>query len=174
MLLAILFFLDIGVNVGVWSAMMMDVCKKVYAFEAHPVTFSKLQMLFLLNDKFKNYKIFNNAVSDNNDKVFFSDKSYLSGSNSISNTKSNILVQSIKIDDLLDELSIEDEYIMKVDVEGFEENVFKGAKIFLKEYKVKGIIFESDDERDADLKSLLTSYGYKVKDINRNDLYAYK
>lgn len=62
---------------------------------------------------------------------------------------------------MLDELSIEDEYIMKVDVEGFEENVFKGAKIFLKEYKVKGIIFESSNERDADLKSLLTSYGIK-------------
>jgi len=167
-------FLDIGANVGVYSAMMMDISKKIYAFEAHPITFKKLEMLFLLNDQFSNYFLFNNAVSDSNEDLYFTDKNYLSGSNSISHNETNIKIKSIRIDDLLDKLSVDDSYIIKVDVEGFEENVFRGAERFLKNYDVKGIIFESSPDRHNYLKDLLESYGYKVTFIDRNDLYAYK
>ena len=134
-------FIDIGANVGAYCVMLMDKVKKIIAFEAHPVTFEKLKMLFFLND-YKNYQLFNIAVSDESGKIFFTNKGYLSHENSISSINEGIEINSDTLDNLMTKLKLskDDNYIIKIDVEGFEQKVLRGGEQFLKQSVVKCII----------------------------------
>ncbi len=167
-------FIDIGANVGAYCAMLMDKVKQIIAFEAHPDTFEKLKMLFLMNN-YKDYKLFNIAVSDKSGSIFFTDKGYLSHENSISSKSKGIEINSDCLDSLITKLNKNDNYIIKIDVEGFEHEVLKGGKNFLKQSAVRCILLEKSDNKlkQQEVCKILSSYGYSVKNIkNSNNFFA--
>ena len=64
-------------------------------------------------------------------------------------------------------------YILKVDVEGFEQQVFEGSKNFLMNYNIEGIIFECF-ARNKVFK-VLEDYGYiNIKKLSENNYFATK
>ncbi len=168
-------FIDIGANVGSYCAMMMDKVKKIIAFEAHPVTFKKLEMLFLLNN-YKDYELYNKAVSNKPGKTFFTDKSYLSHENCIASSSEGLEIDSICLDNLI--LDKTDNYVVKIDVEGFEIEVLEGGKKFFQQNMVNGILFEKPKDYQKKKQKIfktLSDYGYGVKDIkNSNNVFAQK
>ena len=169
-------FIDIGANVGSYSAMMMDKVKRIIAFEAHPVTFKKLEMLFLLNN-YKDYELYNKAVSDKAGKIFFTDKGYLSHENSISSSGEGIEVDSDCLDNFITELNKDDNYVIKIDVENFEIEVLKGRKNFFKHIMVRCILFEKSEDKakQQEIYKIFSNYGYNVKDIKKsNNVFAQK
>ena len=169
-------FIDIGANVGSYSAMMMDKVKRIIAFEAHPVTFKKLKMLFLLND-YKDYELYNKAVSDKTGKIFFTDKGYLSHENSISSSGEGIEIDSDCLDNLITKLNKDDNYVIKIDVEGFEREVLEGGKNFFQHSTVRSILLEKskDEAKQQEIIKILSNYGLNVKDIkNSNNIFCTK
>jgi FkbM family methyltransferase len=132
-------FLDIGANVGVYSliaAASEDV--RVVAFEPHPVTFSFLEENVRINHKEKMVSCHQIALGDMDGDVPFQD--------SAGNPENRILtekdlgvdfirVTSRRGDSFCAERGICPE-IMKIDVEGFEDQVLKGFGKLLLETKV--------------------------------------
>jgi FkbM family methyltransferase len=167
-------FIDIGANIGSYSVSMMDVCKEVIAFEPHPYTANRCKMNYLLNNVSEK-KVYQLALSNEIGRMYFSDYGNSSTVNHISNDKNGIEVEVTTLDSFVvkNKLSKKEKYILKVDVEGFERQVFEGGKEFLVNYDVKGIIFECFSQDDVFL--LLKKYGYEnIKKISENNYLATK
>lgn len=167
-------FLDIGANIGSYSVSMMDICDEVIAFEPHPYTAKRCKMNFLLNN-FSENNVKQLALSNKAGKIHFSDYGGSSTINHIVEDNNGIEVDVSTLDNFAkDNNYVQDKiYIIKVDVEGFEKQVFEGGKEFLTRYDIKGIIFEcfSKDE----VFEVLKSYGYKnIEKISENNYFATK
>lgn len=147
---------DIGANVGIYSLIFSKFCKKVYAFEPVPRNIYFLQRILNLND-IKNVNIIKKAVSDKNGMVpFRKGKSYATGS---INEEGHTIVPSITLDSFCQSQKIEPNFL-KIDVEGAELFVLKGAKKTLSEYKpiilmeIHGVNLKNKSFK------LLKSFGY--------------
>ncbi len=166
-------FLDIGANIGSYSISMVDICDEVIAFEPHPYTSKRCKMNFLLNDCSED-NVRQLALSNENGVIHFSDYGGSSTVNHIVESD-GIEVEVSTLDNFIvnNNFKKENEYIIKIDVEGFEEQVFCGGKEFFTNYNIKGIVFEcfSKDE----VFELLKSYGYKeIKKLSENNYFATK
>lgn len=166
-------FLDIGSNIGSYSVCMMDVCHKIIAFEPHPFTAKRCKMNFLLNNSDES-NVQQLALSNEVGKIHFSD---FGGSSTV-----NHIVESGGIEvsvSTLDNFAKENDftkdmsYILKVDVEGYEKQVFEGGKEFLTSYGIRGIVFECFSKNEV--FEVLRGYGYKdIKKLSENNYFATK
>jgi len=129
---------DVGANVGFFSMLCRELYPKasIYAFEPIPKTFSCLENNFKDD---KNTEVFNLALSDNrgSGKMTFSEEN--SAVSSLSD-KGNVGVEITTLDYFLKDKKLDMVDILKIDTEGFENFVLKGAENTLK--KVKYIIME--------------------------------
>jgi len=166
-------FFDVGANIGNYSVSMMDVCDDVIAFEPHPYTAKRCKMNFLLNNVDES-RVKTLALSDKNSKVYFSDFGGSSTVNHIVEDKQGIEIDCLTLDTFLvgNNFSKERNYVLKVDIEGFEYNFFLGAEKFLKEYNILGIVFECFG--DEKVFNLLKENGYDIKRLSENNYYATK
>ena len=161
--------LDVGSNFGQMSVLFSKLGKniEVYSFEASKYLFEILTKNTEINDA--NVKLFNNLVGNISSSNFKIKKANLSkfntyGSNKIEIIKTGDLkdnfeienVKSIKIDDVIFDKKIS---FMKVDVQGFDLEVLKGAKNTILKEKMP-IIFEYEKDFEKD-------FGYKFKDFEK-------
>jgi FkbM family methyltransferase len=156
--------LDIGSNFGqmsiLWSKHMTNV--EVYSFEASKYIFNILKKNVELNQA--NVKLFNSFVGNQNSDEFYIEKSRITseayntyGSNQIKeakNEENSERINALKIDDIKFNKNIS---AMKIDVQGYDLEVLKGAKETIKKYKMP-IIFEYEKDFEKDLN-------YKFKDF---------
>jgi FkbM family methyltransferase len=167
-------FFDIGANIGSYSVAMMDICDQVIAFEPHPYTFNRCKMNFLLNGYSPN-NVKQVAMSNKVGKIFFSDYGGSSTVNHIIEDKSGIEVNVITLDDFIlgNGFLKQSKYVLKVDVEGFEKQVFEGGEMFLSNYDILGIVFECFDKKDV--FKILNKYGYmNIEKLIENNFLATK
>lgn len=167
-------FLDIGANIGSYSVSMMDICDEIIAFEPHPFSAKRCKMNFLLNNQ-SELNVKQLALSDKVGKIHFSDYGGSSTVNHIVNDNSGIEVEVTTLDQFVidNKLKKDKYYIIKVDVEGFEEQVFKGGKDFLVNYNVKGILFECFSKDGV--FDVLKSYGFNnIEQLSENNYCATK
>lgn len=164
--------LDVGANYGqlsiLWSQNNSGVT--VYAFEASKFIFDILKKNILIN--LANVKAINSLVGNKsqekiNIKKAFLKKNYTYGSNRIEEitefNKKGDIINAIKIDDLKFDKEIS---AMKVDVEGYDIDVLKGAEKTILKNKMP-IIFEYNDQyydnsKIKDLKEFLKKINYKI------------
>lgn len=155
--------LDVGSNIGYHSLMISKIIGnkgKIYAFEPYDKNFAILHKNILLNNT-NNIKLNNIALGDKNMKgslKVFKDYAY----NSLLNLKRLPQVGTEKVrmeqlDTFVYKRKINRIDLIKIDVEGFELNVLKGAKRTLREYKPK-IVCEIFQEN-------LNPLGIKVRDV---------
>jgi FkbM family methyltransferase len=118
--------IDVGANIGNHTIFFSDIFEKVVSFEPNPITFKLLQVnTFTL----KNVHIFNLGLSDSDNELTLSVLAGNIGGSSITiNHKSDLehKIKAIPLDDFR-ELPPNIE-LMKIDVEGMENLVLKGAK----------------------------------------------
>lgn len=167
-------FFDIGANIGSYSISLMDICSEIIAFEPHPYTANRCKLNFLLNN-ISETNVKRLAISNKIGSTHFSDYGGSSTINHIVEKGSGIEVEVSTLDKFVVDYNYSKDrtYILKVDVEGFEKEVFEGAKEFLTFYNVKGIVFECFAKDDV--FELLKSYGYKnIKQISENNYFATK
>ncbi len=166
---------DVGANIGYMTSLFasrVGPTGRVHAFEPVPEIYSKLKVNvdfidanrkkpfiklhpFALGESISQGKIITSGYFEKNEGTAY-----------IEPVKEN--QDGVVLIKPLSEVIDKNEVIklMKVDVEGFELNVLKGAKSFLKSGKIIHIIYEDHEAETSGLKEYLTEFGYQVGTIS--------
>ncbi len=127
-------FIDVGANIGCVTAagsVTVGASGCVYAIEAHPRTFSYLQKTVSLNNA-TNVSCINVALGATEGKVCFTDERRKDDNNRVSQDGSSGLeVPCVPLHSLVRANSIDRIALLKIDVEGFEMHVLRGAESIL-------------------------------------------
>jgi FkbM family methyltransferase len=173
-------YMDLGANIG---AILIPLCKlrtdiSVISVEAAPWIYKYLEHNVSLN-QLTNVRLLNNALFDKDDVSldFYSphDK-YGKGSLSPVFSKEGVKVMTKKVDTLVKDFLLPGVDTVKIDVEGFEYFVFKGAQELLSSPQAPDIIFEFVDwaEKQAmglvpgAAQQLLLDFGYKLYVLDKD------
>jgi len=161
-------FIDVGANMGTYTVMFAKKGLNTIAFEPSASNFKALQINLMLNDLERKVNSFNLGLDDNDRKASFvfdpvnTGASHLSAAeyyDPVTDKRGEITeVQLVMLDHIQKKLPLpkEDAVLMKIDVEGMEEHVIKGAKDFIKNRKELLIVMESVHSGEEKLKGLLS------------------
>ena len=118
-------FLDIGANVGTYSVLASGVCKaKTWAFEPDATTLRNLRRNIEINGLESLVQVFPMALGETEQEIWFSTGYDTMNKVSDEFDASSIQVTQKPLDDLI---GSEQPVMIKMDVEGHEESVLRGA-----------------------------------------------
>ncbi|MHA1582869.1 MAG: FkbM family methyltransferase [Candidatus Baldrarchaeia archaeon] len=161
--------IDIGAHIGIHTIHLAKVARFVYAIEPEPTNLKLLIKNILVNNVKKKVIVLPYAISSVNGIVNFYVSSESTGAHHIlSNDEGNIgrgtilKVRAYTLDTLvLDTLGIDHVDVVKIDVEGHELEVIKGAQKLFQCSSPRIIVVET--KRNSELLKILTNkYGYKL------------
>jgi FkbM family methyltransferase len=172
-------FIDVGANIG---TIVIPLCRLHKNIEAIGIEASSRVFDYLKknveHNKAGNLKFFNKAVSDSDDMEFnFYSPDGVYGKGSFLPVYSDTAekVTTITLDTLVKNENISKVDFIKVDVEGFEYFVFKGAASLLTKTESPDILFEYLDWAEAKATNepgcaqrLLKTYGYSLFLLKEN------
>ena len=131
--------LDVGANIGCTSLLFSDLGQQVVAFEPLSRTFELLQKNISLAKK-NNIQTLQLALGDENKEaeIYFSDTNrstaFVLDKTQRDDSKTTV-IKIKRLDDLFPEIGIDRLDFMKIDVEGYELRVLKGAKNTINQYR---------------------------------------
>ena len=145
--------LDIGAWCGTWSIELAKYCKKIYAIEPDRNNFECLLKNLSALD---NIELIDYAMGDTETTVSLTDDDFTQARRII--PAGNILMKTV------DSLKFEDVDLIKIDVEGFEMNVLRGANDTLKNCKFLMIELNNNskkyDSSNAEIEKYLGQQGF--------------
>ena len=134
-------FVDVGANVGAYTILASKVVgSKSVAFEPLPETAARLKDQVQINQIENLVDVRNIGVGDRECELNFTNNSDTVNKVSLSDAAEN--TTRVRVGVLDRELSLDGEYFLKVDVEGFESQVIRGAKKILASGRVLAMIVE--------------------------------
>lgn len=166
-------YVDVGSNIGTTTLMGAHAVGsdgEVIAFEPHPKTFRELEKTIALNkDLAPRITLVRSALGDNTGEAHMSDLL----DNDINHIEpTGVPVPITTLDDAVQDVPHID--LLKVDVEGYERNVFLGATRTLA--KTEAIYFESCEQNFRqfgysadDLFEILADNGFSVYTVDSED-----
>lgn len=155
-------FVDVGAHIGRFSTLMAKQNWQVISFEPLKTNFLALEKNLQNNGLTGNAQIFNVGLGDQpSEKTIYFNKMEL-GEATVNQREgdSKDSIKILRFDDIAQDFSFRDLCIVKVDVEGFEEQVLSGMEEFVKREKPLFVI-ELWEEKSANLVKFLKSQGYK-------------
>lgn len=176
-------FIDIGANVGTYTMVLGDVFQHSYAFEPDVHTYNLLCGNIALHNLSDKTTLVNAGLSDKEEVLKYHCFDTLGGNNMFSKDNdsddiSNKTAGLYYTDDYyhtkhlmvktLDSFDIKNVGLIKIDVEGFELNVLKGAKQTIINSNYPPLIVESWNVEASDNEETV-----KVKTELRTDLFDY-
>lgn len=164
-------FVDVGANVGLFSASLFDKFQKVICFEPAPSSFRALTETCALNPHVS-CELHNIGVGDSKGELFFEDEfEFSTTSRFVAEEGENTI--RIPVDTLDHVLNGRfDSMVMKTDVEGYEEKVFLGADDLFRRQRVKLLMFERLGRTSLpNARKFLEDRGYVIFRVN-SDLSA--
>lgn len=117
-------YVDVGANIGNHTLFFSEFCQseKVYSFECFPETYESLKRC-VKNNHLEKVVLHNSACSNYTGLSYMIEgKRNNSGTNKLTPEKSNIEVNVVTIDSILEHADL-----LKIDVEGDELNVLEGS-----------------------------------------------
>ncbi len=178
---------DIGANIGYMTAVLAARVGSipggyVWAFEAHPEIFVELKYnVEQWQKQLKNTQLIiqNIAMSEQRGTVKLSVPESFSTNRGLAAVLSNdenvkkpsqinakcLIVESCTLDDIFPTQEIG---ILKIDVEGHEFQVIKGAINLLKQGRIRDCVFEEHRKYPTPVTTFFETMGYKVFRIKRN------
>jgi FkbM family methyltransferase len=167
------FVLDIGANIG----FVTSLCSfktgengKVWSFEPNPLIIKRLTKNIGYN-KYQNSKLFPFALSDSNKEGFLEFPEIFAFNQGVAfvgsgdNNNNAIKIDLKKLDDIVPADTIID--VLKIDVEGHELSVFKGAEDLIDKKLIKNIVYEDHDPYPSEIAKFLSAKGYKILRIEK-------
>jgi FkbM family methyltransferase len=167
--------IDVGANIGYTTNLMATICGKngkVISFEPHPQLFNEylLPNIALLQPcGFTGIIPHQLALSDETgDGVLFIPPAF-DKNNGIATLvdnkqyKDKITIQKERLDKIVS--PNQKVKLLKIDVEGYELEVLKGADNLLKNKAIENIIYEDYKALDRKIENYLSKYGYHVFEI---------
>jgi FkbM family methyltransferase len=156
-------YLDIGANIGNHTIYLADVFQRVIAIEASELTSRILQLNLDLNH-IENVAVHNVAAGKESSTGYMSlsQEDNLGSNRLLSNPLKGKAVEVINVVSLDTYLSyLKDLDLVKIDIEGYEENALRGMEVLLKENSPI-IAFESNSRQECRLiMDILNSYDYE-------------
>ncbi len=167
--------IDAGANIG---AISLPVAKNknvtIFGFEPAHNIFKILQKNIAANN-LANIKVFPLALSNENGEVDFYESDRVHGWSGIVKIDSfdHYKVQAITLENFTKENHIDDIAVLKMDVQGWEYYVLRGAEKLINQKKIKNIIFEFEwwAEQNAGLEigtaqKFLINKGYTLTTLD--------
>lgn len=137
-------FVDVGANIGAYTVLGGAVAgADVVTFEPSPSTFANLQRNVRLNDLTGRARVLNMAVGRAPGTMRLTEG--LGTENYLSKDQSGQQTTAVSVTTLDHELSDQSPVLMKVDVEGFETEVFAGAQKVLRNSSLQAMIVERNE-----------------------------
>ena len=164
--------IDIGANVGHILLSISDIipASGLFAFEPTPVSFRRLKGNWLLNH-WPTENLYQVAISDAAGAMYIQDISTPTTTNALHLNAStgSVPVRVAPLDSFLDLWRGSQIGLLKIDVEGFEAAVFRGATAFFQELSPKLVMFESlQGKLDNEIGDVLRAVGYDVFQLDTN------
>ena len=166
------YVIEVGAHIGSHTVILSDICKDgvIYSFELQKLIFQLLNANLLLNTC-KNVYSYMEAVSDENKIEYIGEVAYEkmskfnSGLGSLNMVRGyeGYPINTISLDNKFNK--IKKLNLIKIDAEGHEVNVLKGAKELIKKFKPL-ILTEFDVNNKQEIIDLLPEYEFK--DISYN------
>lgn len=159
-------FVDIGANIGSYTILASaEVGSKSFSFEPIPITFKQLKENVVLNNIGSKVTLLNIGLASKKGKLYFSNEKDTSLNHvEIINSNNNLI--PIEVDTLDNKLSGLNPLLLKIDVEGFEFDILKGASNVIDDNNLKAIIIELNGSgvkygyNDVDIEKFLNSFGF--------------
>lgn len=167
---------DIGAYRGITTQWFAMRAARVYAFEPMPENARSIRQVLALR-QIDNVTLVEQAVSDRIGQSSFN-ICEIKGHNSLGSVRTSRIIDRITVETTtLDRFAADNAIgridFLKIDVEGFEQEVLAGATTLLRERRIGGLIFEVSPSVLRDLgKSagavydLLRDHGYAVRDLD--------
>ena len=158
------YFIDIGSNIGQYAIYASSVSEdlKIHCFEPNQQVFKFLNQNVHNNQLQNQINIHQMAISSKKGIAELSITNSLMSSSLNPNWRQKLRTESVNIiclDSFCSENNINDKTLIKIDVEGFEEEVLKGAKKFIIENK-PDIIIEILSDIDPSINDFLKQNDY--------------
>ncbi len=174
-------FFDVGANIGSYTMSLARAAERTYSFEASPRNASTLRN-FVKIAQLNNIEVINRGVTDRSGEQISIYSSPDTGGN---NTQFHNFgsgcetVDTITLDEALDEFRISRVDVIKMDIEGSELAAFQGAHNILSQHRPLLLIeFHTVVAQQAGWKlgalyDLLVGYGYRVFELSRKKLVPF-
>lgn len=170
--------LDIGANIGELTlnfAKQVGANGKIFSFEPSPINFRKCSHNISLNENLKNkITLFNLALGEKEGVAYLQTRDeHNLGMNSIGET--GVEVQMKTLDAVVLENKIQQCDLIKMDVEGFELKVLKGAVKTISDFKpilfmeMNNELLQRQGDSVSDLLNWLKQNQYKIVDPVLNE-----
>lgn len=157
-------FYDIGANVGAFSILASQHSKaEIHSFEPHPITFSYLARNISIQEMKDSVTLHNIAIGDCKGSINFT-SDYDTVNHVAIDEKENVV--NVEVESL-NSLRLTQPSILKIDVEGYEWNVLKGATEIFENRKLQVVIVELNGSgikygiKDDDIDLVLKKYGFQ-------------
>jgi len=168
------YIFDVGTNIG---EVAMQLAKrtgmngKVYAFEPDPEIYQRLSCNLSLNE-FKNLKAHQLGFGNKNETVFMSPEvqNNSGGNRIVATQKGSVGVAIQKLDDFVQNNDIKKLDLLKIDVEGYEINVLKGATNTIEKFRPRLFVEVSDrnlKQQGGSARELLERLAYFYTTLSR-------
>lgn len=175
--------LDIGAQSGLYSIMSKYVpLAQFHSFEPFPKSYEVLIENIKINE-INNVKTYNIGLSDEIGEAILNTSASHNGLHTIGSNPlrfSDIVPIKIKVD-TIDNIFYDNQipvHFMKIDTEGWEYHILKGAKKTIEKYRPKLIQLEWNETNMAqcgvdpqDVRNLFDELGYVVKCILAEEMY---
>jgi len=134
-------FIDVGANIGAYSILASgEIGANTIAFEPVPSTFENLKKNININSLNEKIQVFNIGLGSELGQLRFTKSFDTVNHVTYNNDNESVNVEISTLDIILSTLSAPT--LVKIDVEGFESEVLKGAEIILNNENLKAIIIE--------------------------------
>lgn len=145
--------IDVGACFGSWTIPALLEGARVYAFEPHPLLYLELKHNVEINQLNTNLEAYNFAVWSKSGEFLALPQYDLSMMRQPGDNQPVIRVQTVSLDDELSELPRLD--WIKIDVEGAEIEVLKGAQKLIEKYNPRIIVeWHADRNKDPEMTYL--------------------
>jgi len=154
---------DVGAHMGFFTLKVARKVRKVMAVEPDPTNFKFLELNIRLNKLRDKVVLCNLALGERDGQIYLDRSGYGFGRSKVTTKRTDWLIEMRSVDSFVEEMGVDKVDLIKIDTEGSEVEILRGAGKTLQRYKPDLLIgaYHFDGEHLM-LAGYLREYGYNV------------